>query len=290
MKSVLLTSLPKYELLAPPAALGILQGVAKTHGLSAEVFDFNVYLNQHLTNNEWQQLDNWLVFLQDGITDEMENKIIQLWDKGVSEKMPASCEFLLISVFSYWSLYIARLIIEHEAKKITPYKLVVGGNGCSSKFPDTGKYFKEWNDEQNYIDHLILGEGENPLAKLWSQGKVQYDDNDLDSFPFPTYANFDFSGYQEKKVYITGSRGCVRRCTFCDIQNIWPKFRFRSAKNIVDEIKKHFYEHGITRFDFTDSLINGSTSNFYKFNSLLAEEKAKNSDLRDVGYLGTGHM
>ena len=46
MKSVLLTSLPKYELLAPPAALGILQGVAKTHGLSAEVFDFNVYLNQ----------------------------------------------------------------------------------------------------------------------------------------------------------------------------------------------------------------------------------------------------
>ena len=48
MKSVLLTSLPKYELVAPPAAIGIIQGVAKTHGLHTEVFDFNVYLNKNL--------------------------------------------------------------------------------------------------------------------------------------------------------------------------------------------------------------------------------------------------
>lgn len=286
MKSVLLTSLPKYELVAPPAAIGIIQGVAKTHGLHTEVFDFNVYLNQHLTKDEWQQLDNWLIFLQKDISKELKDKIISLWDKGIAEKMPASCEFLLMSVFSYWSLYIARLVIEHEAKKITPYKLIVGGNGVSSKFPDTGQYFKDWNTKNKYVDHLILGEGENPLSTLWSHGKVHYDDNNLDTFPFPTYANFDFPSYEEKKVYITGSRGCVRKCTFCDIQNIWPKFRFRSANNIVEEIKKHYYEHGITRFDFTDSLINGSTSNFYKFNSLLAEEKAKNSDLKDVGYLG----
>lgn len=286
MKSVLLTSLPRYDLVAPPAAIGVLQGVAKAQGLNTEVFDFNVYLRAHLSESEWQDLDNWLIFLKEDLSDNLKDKIKSLWDQGISNKMPANCEYLLISVFSYWSLYIARLIIEHESKKIIPYKLIVGGNGVSSKFPDTGKYFKEWNDETKAVEHLILGEGENPLSSLWSQGKVHYNDQELDTFPFPTYSNFDFDGYTEKKVYITGSRGCVRKCTFCDIQNIWPKFRFRSAENIVKEIKQHYYEHGITRFDFTDSLINGSTSNFYKFNNLLAEEKAKNKDLKDVGYLG----
>ena len=286
MKSVLLTSLPRYDLVAPPAALGILQGVAKKQGMLSAIFDFNLHLNKNLTHDEWEQLDGWLIFLNSDIPDDLKKKITSLWDTGITTNIPDSCEYVLISVFSYWSLNIARLIIEHESKKIRPYKLIVGGNGCSSKFPDTGQYFKDWNDEHGYIEHLIIGEGEIPLTKLWSQGKVEYNDNDLDSFPFPSYANFNLSSYNEKKVYITGSRGCVRKCTFCDIQNTWPTFRYRSAENIVMEIKQHFYEHGVTRFDFTDSLINGSTSNFYKFNSLLAEEKAKNSELKDIGYLG----
>lgn len=286
MKSILLTSLPKYDLVAPPAAIGILKSIAEDHGLNTKVFDFNVCLHKNLTEQEWIELDNWCIFLNHKISAELEKKIIDLWDKHLSLSIPQSCEYLLISVFSYWSLYIARLIIEHESKKLKPYKLIVGGNGVSSKFPDTDLYFKEWNDQNKYIEHLILGEGEIPLSKIFNQGKTKYSDDNLDSFPFPTYTDFDFNDYTEKKVYITGSRGCVRKCTFCDIENIWPKFRFRSAQSIVDEIKKNFYENGVTRFDFTDSLINGSVSNFYKFNSLLAEEKQKNTDLKDVGYLG----
>lgn len=286
MKSVLLTSLPKYDLVAPPAALGILQGIAKSHGLNTKVFDFNLYLNRNLSETEWETVDNWCVSLQNDIHKELKEKILKLWDKGISENIPPSCEYLLISVFSYWSLYVARLITEHEGKKIKPYKLIVGGNGVSSKFPDTNQYFKDWNDEHKHIEHLILGEGENPLSLLFSGGKTKYHDDKLDSFPFPTYQNFELTDYEEKKVYVTGSRGCVRKCTFCDIENIWPKFRFRSAESIVAEIKHHFYENGVTRFDFTDSLINGSTSNFYKFNCLLAEEKEKHKDLKEVGYLG----
>lgn len=286
MKSALLTSLPKYDLVAPPAAIGVLQGVAKEHNVNTEVLDFNLYLKENLNDVEWNELDDWCIFLKKDISNDFKTKILQLWDRALNEKMPKNCEYLLISLFSYWSLYIGRLIIKHESSKIRPYKLIVGGNGVSSKFPDTGLYMKDWNDKNNYIEHLIIGEGENPLADIFSQGKVTYNEENLDSFPFPSYVGFDFNNYQEKKVYITGSRGCVRRCTFCDIQNIWPKFRFRSAESIVEEIKKHFYEHGITRFDFTDSLINGSVSNFYKFNSLLAEEKEKDKGLKEIGYLG----
>jgi len=286
MKSVLLTSIPKYDLSAPPAAIGVLQGVTKDNNLNATVFDFNVHLNKNLTKQEWIELDNWCMFIKQTISKNLEKKILKLWDEEITKKLPASCEYLLLSVFSYWSLYIARLLIMHENKKIRPYKLIVGGNGVVSKFPDTNQYFTDWNKENKYIEHLIIGDGEKPLGEILSQGKVKYDNDNIDSFPFPSYNGFNFNDYEEKKVYITGSRGCVRKCTFCDIYNIWPKFRYRSNNSLVEEIKSHYEKHGVTRFDFTDSLINGSVSNFHRFNCLLAEEKEKNKDLKNIVYLG----
>ena len=286
MKSILMTSIPRYDLVAPPAAIGILQGVAEDNGLHTEVFDFNLFLKQNLTEDEWQALDDWCIFITHDVDEKLKNKILNLWDQQIQQRLPDGCEFLLMSVFSYWSLYIARLLLTHEGKKIRPYKLIVGGNGVSSKFPDTNLYFKEWNEKFGYIEHLILGEGERPLAEILSNGRVIYDNEKIDSFPFPSYAGYNLNEYEEKKVYITGSRGCVRKCTFCDIENIWPKFRYRSAESLIREIKKHYEQHGVTRFDFTDSLINGSVSNFYKFNTLLAEAKSKDSSLKDIKYLG----
>ena len=286
MKSILLTSIPKYDLVAPPAAIGVLQGVAQDNNLNTEVFDFNLFLHKSLSDQEWQELDNWCVFITHTISKKLEDKIIELWDSEIAKRLPPGCEHLLMSVFSYWSLYIARLLIVHENTKVRPYKLIVGGNGVVSKFPDTGQYFTDWNKENNFIENLIVGDGEKPLAEMFNEGKVKYDNDTLDSFPFPSYEGYNLDDYQEKKVYITGSRGCVRKCTFCDIYNIWPKFRYRSAESIVNEMKSHYENHGVTRFDFTDSLINGSVSNFYKFNTLLAEAKAKDSNLKDIVYLG----
>jgi len=59
-------------------------------------------------------------------------------------------------------------------------------------------------------------------------------------------------------VYITGSRGCVRKCSFCDIQSVWPKFRFRSGVSVADEMCEQNQKYGSKRFLFTDSLLNGS--------------------------------
>jgi len=286
MKSALLVNLPKYDLHSTPSAIGILRGMCESENMNTNTLDFNVYLYNNLTRDEWGQVDNWCKFLDHKIPKPLEDKIIYLWDKAVQENLPPSCEYMMISVFTFWTMYIARLLIVHESKKLRPYKLVVGGNGCVSKFPDTGLSFEEWNNKGNYIEHLLIGEAETTLPDLLTNGRVNYDENNLDSFPFPSYGGVNFDDYSEKKLYITGSRGCVRKCTFCDIKNTWPKFRFRSGKSLVEEIKRQVGEHGITTFDFTDSLINGSVSQFYKFNEILAEEKQKNNDLKDVTYMG----
>ena len=75
------------------------------------------------------------------------------------------------------------------------------------------------------------------------------------------------------KVPITGSRGCVRKCTFCDVKHYWPSFRYRSGKEIAEEMAQLFYQHGYKTFGFTDSLINGSLK---AFRELCAELKGAN--------------
>ena len=39
----------------------------------------------------------------------------------------------------------------------------------------------------------------------------------------------------------------MRHCTFCDIHEFWTKFRFRSGKNIAEEMIENYEKHNIKR-------------------------------------------
>jgi radical SAM superfamily enzyme YgiQ (UPF0313 family) len=57
----------------------------------------------------------------------------------------------------------------------------------------------------------------------------------LDALPFPAYSSLDVSRYNT--VYLSGSRGCLFRCTFCDQPGFWGKrLRSRSASSIFAEL------------------------------------------------------
>jgi radical SAM superfamily enzyme YgiQ (UPF0313 family) len=67
----------------------------------------------------------------------------------------------------------------------------------------------------------------------------------LDDLPFPAWQHLDLMKYFDGgKLYpyidIISGRGCPNQCSFC----LWPqvmhglKYRFRSAKNVVDEIER----------------------------------------------------
>jgi radical SAM superfamily enzyme YgiQ (UPF0313 family) len=284
MNNLLIVNLPKYDLNAPCAATAALMGVAYDNDYKPYESDFNVYLHKNLSSKEWYELDLWPLLYT--ISNALKTRIIELWNKMINDNLPLDCKFLCISIFSYDSLHISKLILEEENKKIKNYKIIVGGNGASSTFTDTGMAFSDWAVDGGYVDHLVSGDGESTFASILTDGVNEYDLDDLDTIPYPEYSEFDYDDYSERKIYITSSRGCVRRCTYCDVNEIWPQFRYRDAQSIVNEIKKHFYETGITDYDFTDSLINGSSSNFFKFNTLLAEEKEKTPDLRDIRYRG----
>ena len=282
MKNLLLVGLPKRDLNGPSSAIASLSGVAYDVGYTPYNIDFNVYLRLHLSDEEWNELDKWCLTLD--ISKHLINKILLLWDDILSNTIKEDCEYICFSVFSFESLLITRLLLEYENNKEKKYKIIVGGAGVSSKFPDTNISFTYWCEK--YVDHVVIGDGESEFANILTNGDIQYDMETLDNIPLPSYKVFDYSIYCEDKIYITGSKGCVRKCTFCDVGKYWPTYKYRSAKSLIEEIKKHFYDTGISKFDFTDSLINGSSTNFYNFNVLLAEEKEKNSDLKNITYMG----
>lgn len=92
-------------------------------------------------------------------------------------------------------------------------------------------------------------------------GPANYSDYDLSKYVF----------YNQSTVQITGSRGCVRKCTFCDINQKWPKFRWRSGKSIANEIIKIHKETKVSNFFFTDSLINGNMKSFIEMCEILSD-------------------
>lgn len=135
------------------------------------------------------------------------------------------------------------------------------------------------------VDIVICGEGEGALVELaqrLEKGEtldgvkgVLYKDNDgqikdngsrpliddLDSILFPAYQLMDMEQYYPSVnskftnkgfASIITSRGCPHRCTFCSHKMFGSKIRFRSVKNVVDEIELLTRKYRIGEFIFLD--------------------------------------
>lgn len=180
-------------------------------------------------------------------------------DDWVQDVIDVSPKVLGISLFTYHSVKITKLFLK-RLRQHPEFSSVValGGPGVSP----TRKELVELSD------HYIRGNGERAIVEIVDHvtGNVS-DTSELDTFSlYPDYTDFDLPAYGNRgtKLRITGSRGCIRRCNFCDIYRIWPKFISRDGVDVANEMyhqhttlptsPKHFY--------FTDSLLNGDADSF----------------------------
>lgn len=147
-------------------------------------------------------------------------------------------------------------------KDISPeIKVIMGGTHASLMYE---QILQHWD-----VDVVVIGEGEKTILELLeayqtkqalstvkgiaykegsriSKSPVQEIIKDMDSIPFPAYHLFDLDGYDRYGpagkdtpfISIMTSRGCIGRCIFCSVSRVWGKqYRWRSAKNVVDEIE-----------------------------------------------------
>ncbi len=142
--------------------------------------------------------------------------------------------------------------------------------------------------EAPFIDFVIRGEGEMSFLNLINHlenGKdlkrvkglcfrmgdkiVVNEDQplieDLNTLPFP--ARDVLMDNNLKIASIMSSRGCARRCRFCNTANFWKKWRGRDVQATLEEIKS-LYKLGIQYFSFNDSSFEDSDTHLERIVAL----------------------
>lgn len=151
----------------------------------------------------------------------------------------------------------------NKLKKETPNTLVVCGGPHPTAVP---------NDVLNRCnaDIVVVGEGElafTAIIKDFKEGKTKVGDQkivngslieDINEIPFPARDLINLNKYpgwffkrKTPETDFLSSRGCPYNCFFCS-NPVWkvqkPWVRFRTPKNVVDEIELLYKEYGIREF------------------------------------------
>ena len=285
MKDILLCVMPRVEPNAPTAGAGVLKAHLLDAGYDATVLDLNIDLYKHLKNlgtAEKHFFDNEVYFSNqpaNPINEDFERFYEEHkdWFLGWIDKFreinPTWIGMSLLSAFSLSASMKMSLLIKEYLPHI---KIVWGGTNVQHE----GFFVPVKN---GMIDAFIKGDAERAIIELlkgnWNFPGINNVKEIDEVIPFdlslpPNYDDIKWEMYEtkffNKPAYITASRGCVRKCTFCNDWQIWPTYRMKSGKKIAEDLDNLKGKYGRNTFLFTDSLINGNQK---IFNETLIELK-----------------
>lgn len=281
---VLILNFPKIALDAPPLAPALLSSICHKHGIEHDFVDCNLEFHQQLSNSVLKE--EILELYSEMIVDKL-SPDGQLWVDHYFLNLANLCEnydLIAISIFSVHSVNLVRDFLKKHRHQIHA-DIVIGGAGIRSDYQN--EPFYQYLYQEKLIDHWILGEGEVGFTELLLDKSDSVSINNtvanyLENFdwvPAPSFDKFRISDYRmgtKNLISVEGSRGCVRRCTFCDIHHTWGAFKYKDgtalAKELIELKQKYKFDH----FWFNDSLINGSLRAFRAFISNLAKSRVNN--------------
>lgn len=273
MIDVAIVNLPRLDLTRPAIAPGLLASLTNQIQLKNKIFDLALSLYKHSSKDDWKEYElYWQIDLDYKLEEALKNKLDKLFENYVQAITKHNPKFIAVSVFSHNSINATDIFLE-KIRSRSDAKIIIGGQGIESRIHDSNTY-AEYLLDKGLIDYFCTGEAETTFKNVL-QGRTKGPGinnfgwkqlDNLDESPLPDYKGFELEDYHHlptgKSFWINGSRGCVRRCDFCDIGKIWKKFRFRSGESLANEIKTQMENHNVKSFQFGDALINGSMKAF----------------------------
>lgn len=268
----------------PPAGLAFLCGVCETLNINYTAYDINIEFLKYSGQEIWEQVfaNTGIGTPLDKLPTNLQKEINSYIDYAVNLLVNSNPDCICITITTFMQQSWAEQFLR-KVKSQSKIPVIAGGPGVGipyhcgiNQFESFGSYMIN----EKLFDYYILGEGDFVLQKflLGERDNIGLNGHDcseqwqpqienLNQVPIPSYRNIPLDLYtdnniDQRRINITGSRGCVRRCSFCDVGHIWKKFRYRSGQHIVNEMIQHYQETGATNFWFTDSLVNGSIKQF----------------------------
>lgn len=278
-KKVAFIICPSQELERPPAAAAALSGILEHNRVDYVMFDLNLDLYNKLNTEDWFACERrWRID-----ADTILPKSFYTWMDSVVENIFCNnFDLIAISVFSKFSARFAEIILT-EIRQRCSVEIIAGGQGLGTPWGNStfGKYLK---NDKNLVDHVAIGDGELIFDRFLKGDRTvpglndlpPEQINDLDNIPYPSFPQLDpnsYKYYQHPGIYITASRGCVRKCKFCDVPWRWPKYRYRSGDNVAKEMFMQYQKTQVSTFQFTDSVINGVIPEFEQLQDALINYK-----------------
>jgi len=269
---VLLINPPWYrlfgeELAAFPLGLSYLAGVLEKNG-----FDAVVYNADHSKGAISDMSSEEMVAHHESYLKTLSDLSEPIWDEVREIVRSQKPDVVGVNV---WTPKLgSALNVAKICKQINPDIKVVFGGVHATIMP-------EQTLKNNEVDYVVRMEGEYTMLELCQkiQGGEPVDNvlgisfkkggnmlnnpnrpfiENLDELPFPArHLLLDKETYFANAFgKIFASRGCPYQCNYCGSNKIWTrKVRYRSPKNVVDEIEHVKKEFGSTHFVFEDDLL-----------------------------------
>lgn len=296
---IVICNIPWADLSVPFLAPAILKGIAESQGYKAKTIDFNIDLFHDVCKEDEHK---WLSVQEyyQTYTKTKPELIEAFYDHVIDTLKNLNFKYLGISVFYIFTQKATWELCQVIRERMPEVKIVLGGKGLNvyshlSIHPylsDREKMIKfdKLLAERNLADYFIIGDAEDAIIDLLS-GKL---DSELETskisdwyvpkkdnlvYPFANFDDYDFKHYKgiagRLQLPIVSSKGCVRRCDFCDVPSQFKKFQSKDGKRMAEEVLFLADKYKNYEFTMADSIANGNLRSLKEFANIIADYNQK---------------
>jgi len=288
---ILLINCPTWSIYDPPIGIGYLSSYLKKKH-KVEIFDLNISMynlvNKKLKEfwkNDMKHREFWTNNKKFLILKKQLDKKIDFFKDRILKSKNRIIGFSVASDNRLFSIELIKRLKKANQDLI----IIVGGMGCYTK-EERSLFPKE------LIDLFVIGEGEKVLEnilnhiKASSDSKIQQvirkiskEKNKVITGKNETFQNksvvkldeFSKKHYESSTIPLLLSKGCIKKCIFCNDRVLMGKYKIKPAEKVVLEIEHHIKKDRKTFFSFKDLLINGNMRNLERFCDLIIQKNLK---------------
>lgn len=285
----------------------LIQAGIDTHIFDANLDLYHLFGN----HNRWIDIERWAIENKNKASTDQElwSMISTALDQWILKIQSHSPTHVGISVFTIESRAWTKWLCYRLRSQCPEIEILLGGKGLNNPgiaLAEFGEYCLNWQ----LCDHYFNGEAEESLVDYFCGRPTSVDNRDsftvvddinVNHFSHDRNDQYDivsdwydtpntafaraeiFKG--EKKIsspifyqfdhgtahHLSGTRGCVKQCLFCDVPLLRPKFSIRDPVNLFNELKHVIETKNCRLVFFKDDMINGSNKQFLTWLHMLAK-------------------